>query len=98
MTIWALAGTTFQLRSTAFTVTGKETPAACVEIPTKLLPVDEPGRAVSPGTSTCNLTALFAATLKVEETTVEELGSSAAPDCQTALKELDVAAVTSVKA
>src|SRR5690349_2269640 len=98
MTTCALAATKFQLASTALTVTGNATPAACVEMPTELLPVGEPGSAVSPGTNTCNLTALLAAKLKVEDTTVEELGSKAAPDCQVAVNAEDGAAVTSVKA
>src|SRR5438105_14294736 len=97
MTTCALAATTFQLASTALIVTGNATPAACVEMPTELLPVEEPGTALSPGTRICSLTALLADTEKVEETTVPELESNAAPppEVLVAVKELMGAEVTS---
>src|SRR6266542_2843050 len=51
-TVWVLL-TTFQLASTALTVTLKAVPAVrAVAVP--VLPVAVPGAAVSPGTSTCS--------------------------------------------
>src|SRR6266576_6397935 len=46
--------TTFQLPSTAFTVTLNTVPAVCA-LGVPVLPVAEPGAAVSPGESTCRL-------------------------------------------
>src|SRR5579872_6036388 len=77
----ALAGTTFELRSTAFTTTGNATPTACVEMPTEDLPVGDPATALSPGTRICSLTALLERTVNVDDVTVDELASRLAPDC-----------------
>src|SRR5207244_6479551 len=60
-TCW-LTGTLFQLTSAAFTVTANGAPADCVEMLTDVLPVAEPGSAVSPGTRTCSFTALLTPT------------------------------------
>src|SRR6266702_5512382 len=51
----SLVLTTFQFASTALTVTLKAVPAVCaVGVP--VLPVPVPGKAVSPGASSCNFT------------------------------------------
>src|SRR6266481_3518086 len=53
-TVWFVL-TTFQLASTALTVTLKAVPAVrAVGVP--VLPVEVPGAAVSPGTSNCSFT------------------------------------------
>ena len=98
MEIWAAAVTRFQFISTEFTVTGNATPAACVEIPTEDFPVEDPGNAVSPGTNTWSLVALLTDTVNVDEMTVEELASSAAPERRVAVKKLVAVDVKSVKA
>src|SRR6185437_16004336 len=95
---WAFAGTGFQFKSTALTVTGKATPAAWVEMPTAVLPVGEPGTGDSPGTRICSLTALLACTVKLDDLTVEELASSVAPESRVAVKKLEAVEVISVKA
>src|SRR5215471_5219872 len=52
---------TFQFASTALTVTVRAVPAACATgVP--VLPVAEPGAALSPGTSNCNFVKVAAPT------------------------------------
>src|SRR5213596_3870401 len=53
-TVWVLLAR-FQLASTALTVTLKALPAVC-DAGVPVLPVAEPGAAVSPGTSNCSFT------------------------------------------
>src|SRR5439155_3518 len=53
-TVWVTLVTTFQLASTALTVTLKAAPAVCAD-GAPVLPVALPGEAVSPGTNSCSL-------------------------------------------
>src|SRR5438105_4735843 len=58
--------TTFQYASTALTVALREVPAVCV-LGLPVLPVDDPGAAVSPGRSSCSFVKLAAFTPMVLE-------------------------------
>src|SRR5439155_25168056 len=62
--VWVTVLTTFQLASTALTVTLKAVPAPA-EAGTPSLPVALPGAAVSPGTSSCILAKVPAFTVIV---------------------------------
>src|SRR5258708_38473298 len=95
---WFPTATRFQFASTALTVISVGVPAVAVEIPTgTVLPVGGPGTATSPGTRTCNLTAEFTPTVNVEDTTVDELGSSVVPETRVAVEEVVAVAVTRKK-
>lgn len=84
--------TTFQFASTAFTVAVMPDPAtSSVGVP--VLPVDVPGAAVSPGSSTCTLVAVPALTVNAADVPASE-----PPDVRVAVTVCDDPARVSVMA